>query len=600
VNFGNGIRLLGSNLAVYSKEGHGKYFDELLLNTQGLGNDPYQYSNLRVQKNRLYRYDFLWRQNAYYNPAIPITFGEHAMDTVRALQDHSLTLLPQSPVKIFAGYSRNSQSGPALSTIQIFDVRGDEFPLFSNVRRLQNEVRLGAEANFAGFKLSVLRAWEFFKDDTEQSVSGTIPGNNTLDDTVLNSFRRSEPYHGTTKNWRVQLLGERYKLWAVNGRFTYAEGRRDFIFDESLAGIDRFAAARNRQSLMFGDARRPVSQGNLTLSLFPADKITVVNHTSFHNTRIDGDGSYSELNNGTLSFTSLNFQLLGIRTIANSTDVNYQSGWIGLGAGYQYSTRRIRSVEQAAFGDVPDRIEAEQENTLHAGRFSLRLRPSKPFSLLVDAEIGRADRPIYPTSERNYHGLGGRVQHKTRKLTVSASTRINYNFNSVSLAAYSSRSRTYSADASWTPRTNFSLDASYSKLHLDTMSALAYFAANRLISNDRSIYVSNIHAAHLSARFSPVSKIDLFIGFSHIQDTGSSRAPVAYPARPVVFDPGVTTLAYQTYPLSFTSPYGRFSLRLHPKLRWNLGYQHYRYSEDILSIQNYRAHTGFTSLTWSF
>src|SRR5215204_687889 len=62
VNFGNGVRLLGSSLSVNSKEGHGKYFDELLLNTQGLGNDPYQYSSLRVQKNRIYRYDMLWRQ----------------------------------------------------------------------------------------------------------------------------------------------------------------------------------------------------------------------------------------------------------------------------------------------------------------------------------------------------------------------------------------------------------------------------------------------------------------------------------------------------------------------------------------------------------
>src|SRR5687768_6351574 len=34
VNFGNGLRLLGSTLSVNSKEGHGNYFDELLLNTQ--------------------------------------------------------------------------------------------------------------------------------------------------------------------------------------------------------------------------------------------------------------------------------------------------------------------------------------------------------------------------------------------------------------------------------------------------------------------------------------------------------------------------------------------------------------------------------------
>ena len=140
VNFGNGVRLLGSTLSIHSKEGHGRYFDELLLNTQGLGNDPYQFSSFRIQKNKIYRYDLLWRENAYYNPALPIAGGQHLLDTSRKLQDHQIVLLPQSSFRIFAGYSRNSQTGPALSTINLFDQhRGDEFPLFTDVRRLQDE-----------------------------------------------------------------------------------------------------------------------------------------------------------------------------------------------------------------------------------------------------------------------------------------------------------------------------------------------------------------------------------------------------------------------------------------------------------------------------
>jgi len=30
---------------------------------------------LRIQKNRLYRYDLLWRLNEYFNPAFPIAEG---------------------------------------------------------------------------------------------------------------------------------------------------------------------------------------------------------------------------------------------------------------------------------------------------------------------------------------------------------------------------------------------------------------------------------------------------------------------------------------------------------------------------------------------
>ena len=68
VNFRNGLRLLSSSLAVHSREGHGRWFDEILLNTLGLGNDPYQSATLRVQKNALYRYDLLWRLDEYLQP----------------------------------------------------------------------------------------------------------------------------------------------------------------------------------------------------------------------------------------------------------------------------------------------------------------------------------------------------------------------------------------------------------------------------------------------------------------------------------------------------------------------------------------------------
>src|SRR2546425_2615584 len=52
-NFRNGLRLLGSSFSVNSKDGHGRFFDEILLHTMGLGNDPYEFANLRIQKNKL-------------------------------------------------------------------------------------------------------------------------------------------------------------------------------------------------------------------------------------------------------------------------------------------------------------------------------------------------------------------------------------------------------------------------------------------------------------------------------------------------------------------------------------------------------------------
>ena len=113
VNYGDGIRLLSSYLTINSRDGHGHWFDELTLTTQGLGNDPYQSVIFRIQKNRLYRYDFTRRSNDYFNPGLTVADGEHLEDTTFQWQDHDVTLFPQSWFRLHAGYSRTTQNGPA-------------------------------------------------------------------------------------------------------------------------------------------------------------------------------------------------------------------------------------------------------------------------------------------------------------------------------------------------------------------------------------------------------------------------------------------------------------------------------------------------------
>ena len=56
----------------------------------------------------------------------------------------------------------------------------------------------------------------------------------------------------------------------------------------------------------------------------------------------------------------------------------------------------------------------------------------------------------------------------------------------------------------------------------------------------------------------------------------------------------------QQFPMLFQSPLARLSIKLTEKIRWNAGYQYYGYHEDLLPSLNYRAHTGYTSLLWTF
>ena len=56
----------------------------------------------------------------------------------------------------------------------------------------------------------------------------------------------------------------------------------------------------------------------------------------------------------------------------------------------------------------------------------------------------------------------------------------------------------------------------------------------------------------------------------------------------------------QTFPVRFLSPQARLSIRISRQMRWNAGYQYYGYDEQFTALQNFRAHTGYSSISWSF
>ena len=603
VNYTDGVRLLSSSLFVQSRSGHASWFDEIILNTQGLGGDPYESANLQVEKNGLYRYDLLWRENVFFDPALTVSFGEHLRDTTRTMQDHDLTLFPQSRFKLFLGYSRNVDDGPALSTIQVFSNNGNEYPVFANVHDEQNEYRLGADATFLGFRLNVLHSWVDFKEDTPVGLLSPLePGNEPGLGTLV-SFSDSQPYHGTSPYWRVGLFGQGAKLWALNGRFTYVESRGGFIDNEVASVLTTPGNLMTQQVLAFGDARRPSLATNLNVSFFPASNITVTNQTTFNDNRTVGDAVYSQYLLGGPQTPIIPFTYLGIRDVANSTNIEVRlRKWFAIHSGYQYSDRHIAVVDnQENFGApapaAPANTPYSQVNVLNAGTIGFRLRPLKSLTILADGEIGRNNQPYTPISDKNYHVLRGRADYRWKSLRAGANVRTDYNTNSITLTSFASHAQNYGADVSWTPSERFAIDASYSKLHLNTMGGIFFFA-NDVPVNATSIYISNIHAANVFARFALGKRANLDVGYTLTQDVGDGRSnPLGntlFPSTPAAFG------AAQTFPLKFLSPQARLSVRLSRQLRWNVGYQYYGYTEQFSTLQNFRANTGYSSVLWSF
>jgi hypothetical protein len=612
VNYRDGVRLLGSSLSVHSQDGHGKWFDEIVLTTAGLGNDPYQSATFRVQKNRLYRYDLLWRSNDYFNPGLTVASGLHLEDTTHRWQDHDLTLFPQSSFRIHAGYGRVTENGPELTTEQEFNSQGDVFPIFQNTRQQYNEYRLGFDARFPGkfsaFRLTVQRRWEFFREDATGSVTAPEAGTGPA---MLDNFQSTQPYRGRTPGWMGNLIGE-FKWIVINARATYTGGTGDVAQNESAVGTDRFGTSQNQQVAVTGTGNRPVLTGDLNVTLFPSSRLTVVNNSSVANTRMDGNNAFTQFNDETFQFSTVDFQFLGIRLFTNSTDVRYKfSKKFDMFGGFRYADRLIRSIEDTASGVLPlSGVSAEQSNHTTAVVAGVNWLPAAGLRMHLEGEVGTNNNPFTPLTLRNYHAIRARTQYRKKNTSLGAGYQENYNNNSIVVTSYSSHARTYSADASWVAKSGISFDVSYSQLHLDTVGGIAFFAGSpfpSLLTGD-SIYISNIHALNAGVRFSVAQKrADLFLGYSLTMDTGDGRNSLAAQsaaAAQVLYNA-------QTFPLTYQAPLVRLSVKLSQKLRWNAGYQYYGYHEEFGLLsglasglppddQNYRANTGYTSLLWAF
>jgi hypothetical protein len=278
--------------------------------------------------------------------------------------------------------------------------------------------------------------------------------------------------------------------------------------------------------------------------------------------------------------------------------LNYQfRKWIGFFAGYDYSDRSIGSILTLGAPLY------EQTNILNAGVFGVRARPLPPLTILLSGEVGHANRPFSPKSDKNYQALNARVQYKKKSLMLSAYAQTNYNNDSISLTAYSSHARTYAANFSWAPLGWLSFNADYAKLHLDTLGGLSFFDSGELLQNQYSLYISNLHTGNIGMRFALGKRADLYAGYSHIQDTGDGRND------PLGTGFGTTIPAFQaaqTFPIKYLSPLARVSVQISNRIRWNVGYQYYGYHEDFFTTGDslpsnaYRATTAYSSVLWSF
>ena len=595
INFGDGIRLLSSSFSLNSKNGQSPWLDQFSLSTEGLGNDPYQAVVLRAIRNRLYRYDMNWRSNTYSNQDLILSQGLNAMNTTRQWQDHEIILFPDSWYRFHLGYGRNENSGAELLPYQPFDDQENRFPLIGNVRETFQDFRAGADFKFHSFAISILRRWEFFKDDSDENGAGASPDASPTSLSTLSSLARSQPFRGYTPSWLLQMSTE-HKSFTATGRFSYAATGGNFVFDENAMGTNQFGSPEALETQVFGDGQRRIVTGDISITLFPTDKLTLSTSSSYMEDRMSGNNSFQQFDPVTLQESYLNFQVLGIRMFDTRVSARYQfSRKFSAYAGYGYSSRWVDSSEQQEQPTMPSPpFQASQRNELNDGFAGVNWLPLSTLRIHLEGEIGRNSRPFYPIAEGNLESIAATVRYKHKQFSASAGYNQSYNNNSIVVSAFSSRQRDASLEGAWNLASGLTLQALYDRRHLDTIGGIDFFEGTPAqLENTQSLYISNIDTANLALVFHPLKRLEVFLGYSVIKDEGDGRNSA-----------GTNFLTdVQTFPLTYQSPTGRVSFRVNEKLRLNAAYENYQYAElfGLFGInQNYRAHTGYASAQWSF
>ena len=191
VNLNSGLRLFDYTVSMRSLDHKGMLIDNLNFSNFGYGGDPNNVSRLRIDKNKWYDLQVLFRRDQNFwnynlflnpfnptvmaptnpatNPVFPVTSSPHSLQRLKRMQDYNLTLLPESRLRFRLGFSHNADVGLAYSTINSPAAR---FLLAENYRVTMNGYRFGMDFRFLPkTTISYDQILEYDKDDTTDALA---------------------------------------------------------------------------------------------------------------------------------------------------------------------------------------------------------------------------------------------------------------------------------------------------------------------------------------------------------------------------------------------------------------------------------------------
>lgn len=607
LNYNRGFRVFDSSFVARSKDNTGLLFDSLRVNTFGIGRDPNKYVRVEAEKTKWYRFDMNYRRFEYFNNLTNIALNQHTADTVRKFGDFNLTLLPQNRwIKFNLGYTFDRDAGNSIATTRF---SGDEFPAVVPVRTVAHDYRFGADAKVSIFDISFLQGLRYSKEDSTWDIPFTSPGNNPANNTFINTFHREMPARGRLPFTRISIHTLINKKVDITGRYIYTSATTRYTMDEKITGQD---SSKNTVNLdhftVSGDAKRPNGIGDVGISVFATDKLTISNTFRVNNFRINGGDFLAEalFRQRTTPFgttilppvfrDTVSLRQTKYRQFSNQIEADYRIySRLSVHGGWRYTARRVElgELDIPGSGAIPGEFDKNHTNTAF---FGFKVKPVNIWSVYFDFEHGTADNVF--TRVANYDFNNVRLRTLIRpvsSLAISGTLITRDNTNPTRTLnvpqqnfSVDVNSRVFSGNVDWSPSSKFDVSGGYTYTRLDSNTSIIFFIS-RVLHNGTSLYFMRDHYFFFNTRFQIHPRVTAFVNYRISKDTGQgSRTPASIDE------------LISGYPLSFQSPEAKLTFKLQEHVDLNLDWKFYQYKEKFLTNQNYRAHLPYATLRFSF
>ncbi len=287
-----------------------------------------------------------------------------------------------------------------------------------------------------------------------------------------------------------------------------------------------------------------------------------------------------------------------VATARDSQLTDYSSVWNTLQLQFNYGrkfsaslgwrfTHRDTTLSPATTGD-PLESDTQNNNSFIGG---VRYRPVKSVSLFFDYERGESDNAFVRVNPLDFQRVRIRASFQAKPtLLIHSTFTATDTTNPTPQVNNDGNFRQFSFSADWQPKEKFWISGGYNYDSLFNTADILFFL-NSVQNNGRSVYYSRQHVVFLDSRFALTNRLDLFLVYRYLKDSGAPSS-VDVPPGPNNF--------ITSFPLFRHNPEARIAYRFNDRVTGNLSYRHYSYNEELQSIQDYRANIFTTSLRFTF